>query len=211
VSTVALVVASISSLTYSDDGTGSAGKLVWTGKNIESVLFTGPINAYPGPFNYGAFTSAWNGTIRNLSPETSYTISIAVVSEDGLGESMSLTFVTGVKTEVVKDLAYWNAWLTSNTFLPNEADNLSGLLNKFNALTISPHRSYIKVPLSRISTVTATSLTPKSCSVVSPSAKIDAGLVKAITKETCTISYTVSGGSKAPATLVKDFVFTKLG
>ncbi len=211
ITTVSLVVASITTLTYNDDGTGSAGKLVWTGKNIESVLFTGPINSYPGPFNYGAFTSGWNGTIRNLTPETSYTISLSVVSEDGLGESKNLTFTTGVKIELVKDLAYWNTWLRANTFMPNEADNLIGLLNKFNAIVTSPYRSYIKVPISRVSTVTAISLTPKSCSVVSASAKADAGLVQALTKETCTISYTVSGASKAPATLVKDFHFKKIG
>jgi hypothetical protein len=41
-------------------------------------------------------------------------------------------------------------------------------------------------------------------------AKVDAGLVTALTKDTCTISYTVSGSSKAPATLVKDFVFKKV-
>ena len=211
ITTVSLVVASITTLSYSDDGTGSAGKLVWTGKHIESVLFTGPVNTYPGPFNYGAFTSAWNGTIRNLTPETSYTISLAVVSEDGLGESKSLTFTTSVKTEVVKDLAYWNTWLRTNTFMPNEADNLIGLLNKFNVLVTSPYRSYIKVPTSRVSTVNVTSLTPNSCSVVSATAKVDAGLVKALTKETCTISYTVSGPSKASATLVRDFVFKKVG
>jgi hypothetical protein len=211
ITTVSLVVASITTLSYSDDGTGSAGKLVWTGKHIESVLFTGPVKIYPGPFNYGAFTSAWNGTIRNLTPETTYTISLAVVSEDGLGESKSLTFTTSVKAEVVKDLAYWNTWLKANTFMPNEADNLNGLLNKFNAIDTSPYRSYIKVPTSRVSTVNVTSLTPNSCSVVSATAKADAGLVKALSKDTCTISYTVMGPSKAPATLVRDFVFKKVG
>lgn len=211
VTTLDLVVASISTLTYADDGTGSAGKLVWTGKNIDSVLFIGPVNTYPGPFNYGAFSSSWNGSIRNLIPETSYTVSLAVVSEDGLGESKSLTFTTSVKAEVVKDLTFWNTWLKANTFMPNEADNLIGLLNKFSGLATSPYRSYLKVPLSRVSTVTATSLTPKSCSVIATTAKVDAGLVKALTNETCTISYTVSGGSKAPATLVKEFLFKKIG
>jgi hypothetical protein len=47
--------------------------------------------------------------------------------------------------------------------------------------------------------------------VVSTTAKVDAGMVKAITKDTCTISFTVSGPSKAPATMVKDFVFNKVG
>ena len=203
-------IASLTSVTFTDDGTGTAGKLTWSGKNIDSVLYTGPASSYPGPFNFGAFTSSWNGSIRNLTPETSYTISIYAISVDGNGESKSLTFKTGAKTEVVKNLAYWNTWLTSNTYFNGEAARLFGLLNKFSLLETSPHRSFIKVPTSRLSTVTATSLTPKSCSVVSATAKVDAGLVKALTKDTCTISYTVSGPSKAPATLVKDFVFKKV-
>jgi hypothetical protein len=204
-------VASIASLTFSDDGSGTAGRIAWAGKNIDSVLYAGPSSSYPGPFNYGAFTSGWNGTIRNLTPETSYTISIYAVSIDGVGESKNLTFKTGAKTDAVKNLAYWNTWLKANTFLPNEADSLISLLNKFNALETSSYRSYLKVPNSRVLTVAATSLTPKSCSVIATTAKVDAGLVKALTNETCTISYTVSGGSKAPATLFKDFVFKKVG
>jgi hypothetical protein len=211
IKTIAADVASIASLTFSDDGSGTAGKIAWAGKNIDSVLYSGPSSSYPGPFNYGAFTSGWNGTIRNLMPETSYTISIFAVSVDGVGESKSLTFKTGAKDDVVKNLAYWNSWLKTNTFLPNEADSLISLLNKFNALETSSYRSYLKVPNSRVLTVAATSLTPKSCSVIATTAKVDAGLVKALTNETCTISYTVSGGSKAPATLVKDFVFKKVG
>ena len=211
ITTIPLVVASLSTLSFVDDGTGTGGKIVWEGKSIDAVLYTGPANSYPGPYNYGAFTSGWNGRIRNLTPGAEYTVSIFAVSIDGVGESKSLTFKTGVKKEIVKDIAYWGSWLPNNTFLPNETTSLMGLLNKFNELTTSPHRAYIKVPLSSISKVEVTSLTPKSCSVIGATAKVDAGLVKAITKETCTISYTVSGGSKAPATLVKDFVFSKAG
>jgi hypothetical protein len=83
------------------------------------------------------------------------------------------------------------------------------MLNKFDALVTSPHRSHIKVPTSRVLNVVATSLTPLTCSVVSATAKEHAGLVKALSGDTCTISYTVSGGSRAPATMVKDFVFKK--
>jgi len=209
-SATAAVVASLTSLTFTDDGSGTAGKLAWVGKNIDAVLFTGPEIAYPGPFNYGAFTSGWNGRIRNLTPDTSYTVSIFAVSADGVGESKSLTFKTGAKNDLVKNLAYWNTWLTDNTYSTGEAARLFGLLTKFNSLETSPIRSFFKVPISRASTVTATSQTPKSCSVVSTTAKVDAGLVKALTKDTCTISYTVSGPSKAPATLVKDFVFKKI-
>jgi hypothetical protein len=211
IKTDALVSASISSITFTDDGSGTAGKLTWVGSKIDSVLYTGPAGSYPGPFTFGAFSSSWNGSIRNLTPETSYTISIYAVSVDGIGESKSLTFKTGAKTDVVKNLAYWNTWLTANTYSNGEAARLFGLLTKFNSLETSPIRSFIKVPVSLASTVSATSLTPKSCSIVSTTAKVDAGMVKALTKDTCTISYTVSGPSKAPATLVKDFVFKKVG
>ena len=77
------------------------------------------------------------------------------------------------------------------------------LMFKFNALETSPYRSYIKVPNSRVSKWSAESLTPKSCRVENQ------GVVRALSADTCTISYTVSGLSKAPVTLVKDFKFTK--
>lgn len=211
IKTTAADVASLTSITFTDDGSGTAGKLSWVGKNIDSVLYTGPASSYPGTFNFGAFSSSWNGSIRNLTPATEYTVSIYAISVDGIGESKSLTFKTGVKTDVVKNLAYWNTWLADNTYYKSEAARLYGLLNKFNSLETSALRSFIKVPISLASTVSATSLTPKSCSVVSTTAKVDAGMVKALTKDTCTISYTVSGPSKAPATLVKDFVFKKVG
>jgi hypothetical protein len=39
----------------------------------------------------------------------------------------------------------------------------------------------------------------------------DSATIKSVAKGTCTISYTVVGKSKAPATMVKDFVFKKFG
>jgi hypothetical protein len=210
ITTMAADIASLTAITFTDDGTGTAGKLAWTGKNIDAVLYTGPASSYPGPFNFGAFSSSWNGNIRYLTPETDYTISIYAISVDGIGESKSLTFKTGAKSEVVKNLNYWNTWLTANTFVPGEAASISNLLSKFNSLETSPHRAHIKVPTSRVSRVEVTSLTPASCSVVSATAKVDAGLVKALTTDKCTISYTVTGASKAPATLVKDFTFKKV-
>ncbi|CAB4604157.1 unannotated protein [freshwater metagenome] len=209
ITTAALVPASISAITFTDDGTGTAGKLTWVGSSIDAVLYTGPANSYPGPFTFGAFTTGWKGTIRNLNPDTNYTISIFAISADGIGESKSLTFKTGPKKELLKDLAYWGTWLSANTATWSESSGLLRLLNKFNLLEPSRHRSYIKVPTSRVLTVSAKSLTPDACSVVSPTAKVDAGLVTAHTQDTCTISYTVSGRSKAPATLVKDFIFKK--
>jgi hypothetical protein len=227
ITTTPLVVASISSLAFTDDGTGTGGKIVWAGKNIDAVLYTGPANSYPGPYNYGAFTSGWNGRIRNLTPGTEYTVSLFVVSADGVGESKSLTFKTSAtlpvlagaastttatatpaQTDAAK-LAQMITWVNENTFVPGEAANISNLLTKFMAIETSPHRSFVKVPTSRVSTVVATSLTPKACAVVSASAKVNAGLVTALSGDKCTISYTVTGGSRAPATMVKDFVFKK--
>jgi hypothetical protein len=47
-----------------------------------------------------------------------------------------------------------------------------------------------------------------ACSVNSATAAVDAGEITALTTDKCTISYTVSGGSNAPATWERDFVFT---
>ena len=217
--TDALVPAALSAITFTDDGTGTAGKLIWSGKNIDAVLYTGPANSYPGPFNFGAFSTSWNGTIRNLTPDTQYTISIFAISADGIGESKSLTFKTGsgVLTDAPKATAQVSSqlnqiisWVNQNSFVPGEAANINSLLTKFDALVTSAHRSFIKVPTSRVSKVEVKSLTPKACSVVSATAKVDAGLVTALTKDTCTISYTVSGASRAWATFVKDFTFQKV-
>jgi hypothetical protein len=224
VTTTPLVVASLSSLSFVDDGTGTGGKIVWSGKSIDAVLYTGSATYYPGPYNYGAFSSGWNGRIRNLTPDTSYTVSLFVISSDGVGESKSLTFKTSATLpalagasssttskadQMSTQLPKLFAWIDENVFVPGEGDRMKMMLNKFDALVTSPHRSHIKVPTSRVLNVVATSQTPLACSVVSATAKESAGVVKALSGDTCTISYTVSGGSRAPATMVKDFVFKK--
>jgi len=224
ITTTPLVVASLSALSFADDGTGTGGKIVWSGKSIDAVLYTGSSAYYPGPYNYGAFTGGWNGRIRNLTPGTEYTVSLFVVSADGVGESKNLTFKTSATLQALAGAASATisradsmtaqlpkvfAWINENTFVEGEGDRMKMMLNKFDALVTSPHRSHIKVPTSRVLNVVATSLTPLACSVVSATAKENAGVVKALSGDTCTISYTVSGGSRAPATMVKDFVFKK--
>jgi hypothetical protein len=230
VSTAALAVASLSALSFVDDGNGTSGKIVWAGMKIDSVLYKGPELFYPGPFKFGAFTSGWNGRIRNLIPNTTYEISIVAFSADGVGGEKSLTFTTNtappgtqtlfdyttgklittplpVLTEDEK-LAQLLKWVDENTYVTGEASNISGLLTDFAALKTSPSSTKIKVPLSSISAVVATSLTPGACSVVSTTAEVNAGVITALTTDKCTISYTVTGGSGAPATFVRDFVFT---
>jgi hypothetical protein len=224
ITTTPLVVASLSALSFADDGTGTGGKIVWSGTSIDAVLYTGSSAYYPGPYNYGAFTGGWNGRVRNLTPGTEYTVSLFVVSADGVGESKSLTFKTSATLpalagaasattskadQMTAQLPKLFAWINENVFVEGEGDRMKMMLNKFDALVTSPHRSHIKVPTSRVLSVVATSLTPLTCSVVSATAKENAGLVKALSGDTCTISYTVSGGSRAPATMVKDFVFKK--
>ena len=224
VTTTPLTVASLSALSFVDDGTGTGGKIVWSGNNIDAVLYTGSAAYYPGPYNYGAFTSGWNGRIRNLTADTSYTVSLFAISADGVGESKSLTFKTsatlpalaGAKSATISQADQMAAqlpklfiWINENVFVDGEGDRMKMMLNKFDALVTSPHRSHIKVPTSRVLSVVATSLTPLTCSIVSATARENAGVVKALSGDTCTISYTVSGGSKAPATMVKDFVFKK--
>jgi len=228
-STAALVVASLSALSFVDDGNGTSGKIVWAGMNIDIVLYKGPELFYPGPFKFGAFTSGWNGRIRNLIPNTNYEISIVAFSADGVGGEKSLTFTTNATplgTQTVFDyttgksittplpvltedekLAQLLKWVNENTYVTGEASNMSGLLTKFAALETSPYSSTIRVPLSSVSNVVATSLTPLTCSVNSATAAVEPGLVTGLSGEKCTISYTVSGGSNAPATLVRDFYF----
>ena len=237
--TEALAVASLSELTFVDDRNGTSGKIVWAGMNVDRVLYTGPELFYPGPFKYGAFTSGWNGLIRNLTPDTTYTVSIIAHSADGVGGEKSLTFKTNAAppalpgaikenttSNLISDkttgivvvmgipdpdrakLYELNTWLNKNTFVTGEASNMYGLLKKFFLLETSASSTSIKVPTSRVSKVVATSLTPTTCSVISATAAVDAGLVTALSTDKCTISYTVTGGSNAPATIVRDFIFT---
>ena len=218
VTTTPLVVASLSAISFVDDGTGTGGKIVWTGKNIDAVLYTGSAAYYPGPYNYGAFTSGWNGRIRNLNPDTSYTVSIFAVSADGVGESKSLTFKTsatlpalaGAKSattsqadQMAAQLPNLFTWINENVFVDGEGDRMKTVLNKFDAMTVPTHSAYLKLPNSTVVKVSATSSTPAVCKVEGQVT------IHSIAAGTCTISYTVSGGSKAPATLVKDFVFKK--
>jgi hypothetical protein len=218
IKTDALVFATLSSLTFTDDGTGTGGKIVWGGKNIDAVLYTGPANSYPGPFNYGAYTGGWNGLIRNLTPDTEYTISIHAVSADGVGGFKSLTFKTSAALPVLTGAASAAssrpeqmstqmpkvfAWIDENAFLAGEALTLQKLLKKFDSATVSNYSAFLKLPFSSVVDVKATSSTPSVC-------KVEAKLtVRSIAAGTCTISYTVTGGSRAPATMVKDFVFKK--
>ena len=218
VTTTPLVVASLSSLSFIDDGTGTGGKIVWSGKSIDAVLYTGSASYYPSPYNYGAFSSGWNGRIRNLTPATEYSVSLFVVSADGVGESKSLTFKTsatlpalpGVSSSTTSQadqmstqLPKLNAWINENVFVEGEGDRMKMMFNKFDAATVPAHSAYLKLPNSSVVRVSATSSTPLVCMVEGQLT------VHSIAAGTCTISYTVSGGSKAPATMVKDFVFKK--
>lgn len=191
---------------------------MWAGKDIDAVLFTGPASAYPGPYNYGAFTGGWNGRIRNLTPDTSYTVSIFAVSSDGVGESKSLTFKTSAAlpelagsasspvsqaAQMTAQLPKLFAWIDENVFVEGEGDRMKTALNKFDAIKVPTNSAYLRLPNPSVLSVSATSSTPTVCTV-------EAQLtVRSIAAGTCTIAYTVSGASKAPATLVKDFVFKK--
>jgi hypothetical protein len=201
--TKVLAPATIDSLTFKDDGTGTGGKLSWTGKLIDSVLYEGPASTFPGAFSYGSYNSSWNGNLVNLTPDTEYTFKLSVISKDGVGTSKSITVKTEKAGLVVRDLAYWSNWLAENTYVSGEAANIYNLLAKFDALKPGTSSTTLKIPTSRVSTASAKSNTPSVC-VMS-----DAATIKSIAKGTCTISYTVVGKSKAPATLVKSFTFKK--
>lgn len=199
------VKATLESVTFADDGTGTAGSLTWKGTNIDSVLYTGPATTYPKAFNYGAYTSSWNGVLMNLTPNTTYTFDFFVNSIDDYPAMKSVTFKTGAAPAVAapKDVAYWTKFVDTYVIYAWEAVNMKNLMSKFYALETSPYRSFIKVPTSRVSTWSAISLTPKSCRAETN------GVITALNGDTCSVSYTVSGASKAPVTLVRDFTFTK--
>jgi hypothetical protein len=197
--------ATVDSVTFTDDGTGTGGSLTWKGTNIDSVLYAGPAETYPKAFNYGAWTSSWNGALRNLTPNTIYTLDFYVNSIDDYPAMKTVTFKTGdaPTVPVVKDIAYWNKFIDTYVIYSWEAASVKKQMSKFESLTTSPHRSFIRVPTPRTVTWSAVSLTPLSCRIENQ------GIVTALNGDTCTVSYTVSGSSKAPVTLVKDFKFTK--
>lgn len=183
------------------------------------MLYTGSAAYYPGPYNYGAFTSGWNGRIRNLTAGTEYKVSIFAISADGVGESKSLTFQTsatlpalaGAKSattsqadQMAAQLPKLFTWINENVFVDGEGDRMKTALNKFDAIKVPTSSAYLKLPNPTVLSASATSSTPAVC-------KVEAQVtVHSIAAGTCTISYTVSGASKAPATMVKDFVFKKV-
>jgi hypothetical protein len=197
--------ATINSVSFKDDGTGTAGYLTWEGTNIDSILYVGPATSYPRAFNYGAFTSSWNGLLNNLNPDTKYVFELGAATKGGCVSMTTVDFTTGpaAKEPALKDVAYWTRFVDTYVIYAWEAANMKGLMAKFNAIETSPYRSFIKVPTSRVSTWSAISLTPKSCRAETN------GVITALNGNTCTVSYTVSGASKAPVTLVRDFMFTK--
>ena len=197
--------ATINSVSFKDDGTGTAGYLTWEGTNIDSILYVGPATSYPRAFNYGAFTSSWNGLLNNLNPDTKYVFELGAATKGGCVSMTTVDFTTGpaAKEPALKDFAYWTKFVDTYVIYAWEAANMKSLMAKFNAIETSPYRSFIKVPTSRVSTWSAISLTPKSCRAETN------GVITALNGDTCTVSYTVSGASKAPVTLVRDFTFTK--
>jgi hypothetical protein len=195
----------INSVTFKDDGTGTAGFLTWEGTGIDSILYTGPATTYPKAFNYGAFTSSWNGLLSNLNPDTKYEFDLGAATKGGCVSMKKVDFKTGpaAKAPALKDFAYWTKFVDTYVVYAWEAANMKNLMSKFDSLATSPYRSFIKVPTSRVSNWSAVSLTPKSCRAETN------GVVTALNGDTCTVSYTISGVSKAPVTLVRDFKFTK--
>jgi hypothetical protein len=87
-----VIMPTITSLTFIENATKTGGKLVWTGTNIESVLFTGSASTYPAPFNYGAFTLSWDGTLVNMVAGVTYTMKLEVRSSTGGSASKTIEY-----------------------------------------------------------------------------------------------------------------------
>jgi hypothetical protein len=93
--------ATINSVSFKDDGTGTAGYLTWEGTNIDSILYVGPATSYPRAFNYGAFTSSWNGLLNNLNPDTKYVFELGAATKGGCVSMTTVDFTTGPVPESV--------------------------------------------------------------------------------------------------------------
>ena len=109
IKTTAADIASLSSLTFTNDGTGTAGKLAWAGKNVDLIRYAGDKSSYPYPFNYSAYTptydgtsSTWDGSLINLLPGTKYSATIYALSSEGVGESKTIEFTTTTVTAPAK-------------------------------------------------------------------------------------------------------------
>jgi uncharacterized repeat protein (TIGR02543 family) len=89
---IVAITPTITSLEFIENATKTGGKLVWTGTNIESVLFTGVTSTYPAPFNYGAFTLSWDGTLVNMVAGVTYTMKIEVRSSTGGSASKTIEY-----------------------------------------------------------------------------------------------------------------------
>ena len=89
---IVVVTPTITSLEFVENATKTGGKLVWTGTNIESVLFTGSASTYPAPFNYGAFTLSWDGTLVNMVAGVNYTMKLEVRSSTGGSASKTIEY-----------------------------------------------------------------------------------------------------------------------
>ncbi|NBV65864.1 MAG: hypothetical protein EBR75_02060, partial [Actinobacteria bacterium] len=96
---VPIVIPTLTSLTFVENSTKDGGKLVWTGTNIESVLFTGTASTYPAPYNFGAFTITWNGSLVNMIPGVTYKMKLEVRSVNGGSDSRTIEY-TIAKPEV---------------------------------------------------------------------------------------------------------------
>ena len=132
--------ATINSVSFKDDGTGTAGYLTWEGTNIDSILYVGPATSYPRAFNYGAFTSSWNGLLNNLNPDTKYVFELGAATKGGCVSMTTVDFTTGpaAKEPALKDFAYWTKFVDTYVIYAWEAANMKSLMAKFNAIETSP-------------------------------------------------------------------------
>ena len=83
----------ITSLTFVRNATKDGGKLVWVGSNIEAVLFAGDASTYPASFNYGSYTIAWTGELRNLVFGKTYSAKLEFRSASGGSVSSTISYV----------------------------------------------------------------------------------------------------------------------
>ena len=98
----------ISNLQFATGGSGATtGKLTWSTSGPGVFEYVGDSTLYPTPYNYGTYTSSWDGSLVNMVPATSYPVTVRFsatcgrISETSTVASNVAAVVTPTPTPVV--------------------------------------------------------------------------------------------------------------
>lgn len=86
------IIPTITGLAFTPNSDRTSGTLSWSGTNVDVYLFTGDSSTYPSPYNYGAYTASWPGTLVNMTPGSTYSMTITVRSSTGNQASQTISY-----------------------------------------------------------------------------------------------------------------------